>query len=300
MPYLGLVTDRIPPALGAQLGLPEGFGLVVEQVLPDSPAATAGVQQYDVVKLFNDQQIVDPGQLSALVRSAGKDTEVTLTLLRKTQEQKVTVKIGERAMPEPRAFRMPGGDVLRNLHERVEEHTRGLREIPQRLPKLVPDQQSREIQERVRQFHDKVKDWTKGPSVGTAPQLPGVVSHAEAGSGQTNVLRLALPGAPTTDGSAKGSHGSARVVVTDAEGELEVRSENGRRTITAKTPAGEVILSEPIDTEEQTAALPEPIRKKLRRIEAQSTRSGEHSSSSASGSAGGETIPPQAPEPEVQ
>jgi S1-C subfamily serine protease len=37
-PFLGVVTDPLEPALSAQLGLTNGLGLIVNHVLPDSPA----------------------------------------------------------------------------------------------------------------------------------------------------------------------------------------------------------------------------------------------------------------------
>lgn len=98
--FLGVATSPVPPVLAAQLGLPEGFGLVVDEVLADSPAVLAGVQQFDVLRLFNDQQLTEPSQLAALVRAAGKETSVALTLLRKGQEQKLSLKLTERPMPE--------------------------------------------------------------------------------------------------------------------------------------------------------------------------------------------------------
>src|SRR5205814_677084 len=79
-------------------------GLVVDYVVPDGPAAAAGVQQNDVIKMLNDQILTDPGQLSKLVRSYSEGTNVTLTLLRKGQEQKVTVKLAKKEVPRRRAF----------------------------------------------------------------------------------------------------------------------------------------------------------------------------------------------------
>ena len=43
-PYVGVVTSPVPPALAAQLGLGEGFGVVVDEVVPDSPAKAAGIE----------------------------------------------------------------------------------------------------------------------------------------------------------------------------------------------------------------------------------------------------------------
>src|SRR6266700_3574391 len=76
--FLGVETSEVPSVLCDQLGLPKGFGLVVDYVVPDGPAAAAGVQQNDILKMFNDQILTEPDQLSKLVRSltqrqGGKD-----------------------------------------------------------------------------------------------------------------------------------------------------------------------------------------------------------------------------------
>ena len=47
--YLGVATMEVSPELASQLKLSPGMGLVVNMVLPDSPAERAGVKQYDVI-----------------------------------------------------------------------------------------------------------------------------------------------------------------------------------------------------------------------------------------------------------
>src|SRR6266567_8833018 len=98
--YLGVETSDVPSVVSEQLGLAKGFGLVVDYVVPDGPAAAAGVQQNDIIKMLNDQILIDPNQLSKLVRSFSEGTTVTLTILRKGQEQKVPVKLTKKEVPE--------------------------------------------------------------------------------------------------------------------------------------------------------------------------------------------------------
>jgi hypothetical protein len=41
--YIGVMTRGVPPEVRAQTGIGEGFGLLVEEVMPDSPAQKAGL-----------------------------------------------------------------------------------------------------------------------------------------------------------------------------------------------------------------------------------------------------------------
>src|SRR5437660_5708578 len=91
--YLGVETSQVPPVVSEQLGLAKGFGLVVDYVVPDSPAAAGGVQQNDILKMLNDQVLTEPEQLAKLIRSYSEGTTVTLTVLRKGKEEKVAVKL---------------------------------------------------------------------------------------------------------------------------------------------------------------------------------------------------------------
>ena len=94
--FLGVETSEVPRVVSEQLGLPKGFGLVVDYVVPDGPAAAAGVQQSDILKMLNDQILMEPDQLGKLIRSYPEGTNVILTILRKGQETKITVKLAKK------------------------------------------------------------------------------------------------------------------------------------------------------------------------------------------------------------
>src|ERR1044071_4282458 len=98
--YLGVDTSQVPTVVSEQLGLAKGFGLVVDYVEPNSPAATAGVQQNDILKMLNDQILVEPSQLRKLLQTFPEGTEVTLTVLRKGQEQKLTAKLARKEVQQ--------------------------------------------------------------------------------------------------------------------------------------------------------------------------------------------------------
>src|SRR5881394_2840883 len=134
--FLGVETSQVPTVVSEQLGLSKGLGLVVEYVVPDSPAAAAGVQQNDILKMLNDQILIEPSQLRKLLQTFSDGTDVTLTILRKGQEQKITVKLTKKEVPRHHAMMpgMPGGDhdwdfdETGDLNEQMKEMKQQLKE----------------------------------------------------------------------------------------------------------------------------------------------------------------------------
>jgi hypothetical protein len=283
-PYLGVVTSPAPAAVSAQAGLPEGFGIVVDEVLPDSPAKAAGIERYDVLTKFEDQKLVNSEQLAALVAATSKDSTVAITLVRKGQEQKVSVKVAEKMLPDrqPMDGRSPLPD-LRSLWNRYGDAARRSVEPGGPLAERAQDasrkaqEMAREFQRRMQEFQEKVEQWRKNPNekFPEAPKFPNLSPTPPPPSGPLpgDVLREMRPGgAPAVQHSEHGatttwSTANANVTIKDEAGEIEVRSENGRRMVVAKDAKGAVIFNGPIDTEEQRRELPEGVRRKLGQIE---------------------------------
>src|SRR5438132_1455211 len=57
--FLGVVAREASPEVSRQLDLPEGTGMVVELVVPDSAAAKAGIQKYDILTKLDDQLLIN-------------------------------------------------------------------------------------------------------------------------------------------------------------------------------------------------------------------------------------------------
>ncbi len=252
--FLGLATSPVPPVLAAQLGLPEGFGLVVEEVMPDSPAGQAGVLRFDVLRLFNDQQLVDPGQLATLVRAQGRDADVTLTLLRKGQEQKLSMKIVER----PMAGRIPAPGPTGEMREQLERLRDGVGDKARRL-----QEQARDFEKRLREYQERLRNWQDKPGA-EMPKPPEFQPPVEQG----DIRREVRPGgaAPGRRLESRSTTANAKVLMKDDSGEIEVTSTDGRRHLLAKNAKGETVFDGPIDTPEQIKALPEDLRKKVEAI----------------------------------
>jgi hypothetical protein len=96
---LGLRLSRASTVLRQQLALTRGAGLVVEHVTPGSRAAHAGFRQHDVLVMLDDQFLLLPEQLGALVEAAPADAAMECTVLRGGRT--VTLPLGTAAQPEP-------------------------------------------------------------------------------------------------------------------------------------------------------------------------------------------------------
>ena len=126
-----------------ELPIPEVMvGATITEVLPDTPAEQAGLQEGDVVVAVDSQRIGPGGNLARLIRLYEPGDRVTLTVRRGDEEaRKIRVKLGENP-EEPGAPylgvtyqpAMPQGMMLREIPPLGEGGMWGLEEMPMPLP----------------------------------------------------------------------------------------------------------------------------------------------------------------------
>lgn len=115
--WLGIECHPVAPALRAQLHLPENQGIVVEAIMPDSPAAKAGLAQYDVILKADGKKLSDVPDLQQAV-GAAKEKEIKLEIIRDGQPKTITITPAKR----PEEFQ-PQVDVTgyNNLIEQLQK-----------------------------------------------------------------------------------------------------------------------------------------------------------------------------------
>ena len=78
-PAFGLRIDAVNDSLAAQLGLREGEGILVVNVLDNMPAQRAGLKKHDIILSLNGKPITDRGEFRKQVRDlAGKGFELEI------------------------------------------------------------------------------------------------------------------------------------------------------------------------------------------------------------------------------
>lgn len=100
-PFLGVIAERVSDELRHQLpALQSGSGLIVREVMPESPAATANIRKLDILHRWNDQLLVHPAQLRILVENSKPGDQVTLGFIQQGKSVEARIELKQRpALP---------------------------------------------------------------------------------------------------------------------------------------------------------------------------------------------------------
>jgi serine protease Do len=95
--WLGVEIDEVSPDRAKDLKLLAVRGVIVLDVEPDSPAATAGLKEDDVITQYNGQSVEGTVQFRRLVRETPPGHTVNLGISRGGVAQSITVELGDRS-----------------------------------------------------------------------------------------------------------------------------------------------------------------------------------------------------------
>ncbi len=138
--YLGVELVNLNEPLRAHFGVPEGSGVLVSNVVDDSPAARAGVQVGDIITRFDGEDVTSSRKLTTMVRKAEAGDPADLEIWRDGKVETVSTTLDERPGPDLRAnyFSFLRGsedldgdgeiDVFvspENVHEKIQEYFDG-------------------------------------------------------------------------------------------------------------------------------------------------------------------------------
>jgi S1-C subfamily serine protease len=94
--WLGVQGQTIDQEVAELYDLKAERGAVIVEVLPDTPAEAAGLQEGDMVIAVDDEEVTSMLDLASIVRNRDPGDEVTLTILRGDQEIDVQLVLGDR------------------------------------------------------------------------------------------------------------------------------------------------------------------------------------------------------------
>jgi hypothetical protein len=152
--WIGVQCGEIMPALRYHLNLDEQAGILVEQIVPESPAAKAGVEQYDVILAVNGKPVREIADIIKTVEEI-KDGELMMSVIRKGGPMELKITPEKR----PDSAKMPTMPPRQRMYRSIEpgviieEMTPGMpqQEVPEHLRRML-EQMQKQMEEQMRNF----------------------------------------------------------------------------------------------------------------------------------------------------
>lgn len=99
-PYLGIVPVTLSPAIRAQLNVSVDKGVILATVSPNSPAASAGLQEEDIVIAADGAPVTTDTQLRQAIQAHKIGDTIQLTIVRNGKQSTVSAKLAEAPAPQ--------------------------------------------------------------------------------------------------------------------------------------------------------------------------------------------------------
>ena len=121
--YIGIVMqpEKITPELAEALGLKDNKGVLITEVVPDSPADKAGLVRRDVIRKINGKAVEDWQSFRNEVAMLKPGTSIDLTVVRDGNEKELTVEVG--SLEEGELAMAGGSEAGGKLGVQVQEMT---------------------------------------------------------------------------------------------------------------------------------------------------------------------------------
>ena len=135
--WLGVSIQNLTPELAKQFNIKDKHGVVVGDVVEDSPAEKAGIQRGDIIVEYDGKKVEDATELRNRVANTPPGKEVGIKIVRDGKEKNVKVVIAE--MPsDVQKFSGTFENLLNGVH--VQDLTPTLRSrfgIPKRVKGVI-------------------------------------------------------------------------------------------------------------------------------------------------------------------
>jgi len=111
--WLGVYIQEVTPEIAEQFDLPEDAkGVLVGDVVKDSPAEKSGIKRGDIIIKVNNEEVDSPGELQDKIRSIEIGEKANIEVVRNGKEISFVVKIGEMPTVEEEGSEFPKEKVF--------------------------------------------------------------------------------------------------------------------------------------------------------------------------------------------
>lgn len=249
--YLGVVTAPIPDMLAAHLRLKTDEGVIVKSVMPDGPAAKAGVAVHDVITGIGGRPIGSHEDLSKEVAAHKPGEAVHLDLIHEGKPAGADITLGVRPA-ELAAFESRPLDQLK------------LEGIPEELAERVRDMIQGNLGRLDMRFGED-GNLEAGPQLNEA--MRDMKRHMEKAMEELDLKGIKEKGQIDVKQGAT-------IKMLDGQGSIELKSVDGGKEVTTRDKDNKITWTGPWDTEQDKAAAPEDVRQRVERLNIDTTFEG--------------------------
>ncbi len=93
--YIGVSLQNLNQQLGEYFGVEDAKGVLVTEVMDDSPAKKAGLEAGDVIIGIDGDEVEDPSDVQEVIRAKEEGDEVTIAVLRNKAKQDFSLTIAK-------------------------------------------------------------------------------------------------------------------------------------------------------------------------------------------------------------
>ena len=238
--FLGVISTNLPAMLAEHLGIQTTGGIVVQALCPpDGPAAKAGISVHDVITRIGDHPIASSQDLTKWVTSHKPGDKVHLDLIHQGKATGIDVTLGTKP------------DDLTALNPNPLDHLN-----LEGIPKDLADRVRRAIEGNLGGIEMDVQDG----ALEIAPNMLELKKRMEKAMEGMNG-QLLVPGMPKLD-----IQQGATFRMMDDQGSIELRSSDGGKEVTLRDKDNKISWSGPWDTDQDKAAAPDEVRKRMERL----------------------------------
>ena len=262
--WLGLSAEEASDALGAQLGLQPGEGLLVTYVATNSPAAKASLQKNDLLVEMDGQKLVLPGQLRKLVQMRKEGDKVVLAYYRGGKRQETTATLGKTKASHEWFGDLGNLDGVKQLRVQLKDlasmggQSERMSELRESLARAGVDREN--IQVEVRRSLDQAR---KAIAEAVAQVREGQHSTHAAHQALEELAHSGVEVDKDATVTIKSRNDSVRSIVKTDDTGTYVIVANPKKRLTAHDKDGKLAFDGEIETSEQQEKVPKDVWKKV-------------------------------------
>jgi len=110
--WLGVYIQEVTPEIAKQFDLTEAKGVLVGDVIKNSPAEEVGIKTGDIIKKVNNEEVNSPAELQDKIGNIEIDKEANIEIVRNGETIPFVVKIGEMPTVEEEGSESPKEKVF--------------------------------------------------------------------------------------------------------------------------------------------------------------------------------------------